>query len=385
MTFSLKHTFTSPKADGTDSTLVQPSNWNAEHTITLGAGKVLGRDASSAGAVQEMSLTFDATQQSMIPPSGTTAQRPSTPLAGMLRYNTTTSKFELYNGTIWGSVGGGASISDTAPTSPQAGDLWWKSDEGQMYVYYNDGNSSQWVIGNAFAGGPGFLSLTGGTISGNLSVTGTATFGGQVVPLNAPSTAGNVLTSNGTAWVSQAPSAGIASAIGQIPFSTNGTSFTPTQKIVQGTTVASTSGTSIDFTGIPSWVKRVTVMFQGVSTSGTSNVQILLGTSGGPAVTGYLGSLSSMQAGVASVVFSSGFVMDNVLPSAANLRHGIFIFTNLNANIWAMVGNMGYSNTAVGNFMGGSLALGGALDRVRITTVNGTDTFDAGSINIMYE
>ena len=163
MTFSLKHSFTSPKADGTDATLVQPSNWNAEHTITLAAGKVLGRDASGAGAVQELPLSFDATGQSMVPPSGTTAQRPATATAGMLRYNTTTSKFELYNGTTWGSVGGGATISDTAPSNPQAGDLWWKSDEGQMYVYYTDANSSQWVIGNAFAGsigGSGTLTAT---------------------------------------------------------------------------------------------------------------------------------------------------------------------------------------------------------------------------------
>ena len=44
--------------------------------------------------------------------------------------------------------------------------------------------------------------------------------------------------------------------------------------ITAGTAVASTSGTSIDFTGIPSWVKRITVMFNGVSTNGTSNIQI---------------------------------------------------------------------------------------------------------------
>jgi hypothetical protein len=179
MTFSLKHTFTSPKADGTDATLVQPSNWNAEHTITLAAGKVLGRDASGAGAVQELPLSFDATGQSMVPPSGTTAQRPSSATAGMLRYNTSFSKFELYNGTTWGAVGGGATISDTAPTSPQAGDLWWKSDEGQMYVYYTDANSSQWVVANAFGGNAGYLPLAGGALSGSLTGTD-ATFSSTV-------------------------------------------------------------------------------------------------------------------------------------------------------------------------------------------------------------
>jgi hypothetical protein len=160
MVLSVKHTFTSPKADGTDSTLIQPSNWNAEHTITLAAGKILGRDSSGSGAVQELSLSFDPTQQSMIPPTGTTAQRPATAAAGMLRYNTDLAKVELYNGTSWGSVGGGAAISDTGPANPQPGDLWWKSDEGQLYVYYNDGTSSQWVIANAFMGGTAFGDIT---------------------------------------------------------------------------------------------------------------------------------------------------------------------------------------------------------------------------------
>ena len=140
MTLSLKHSFTSAKADGTDSTLVQPSAWNAEHTITLAAGKVLGRDSSGAGAAQELPLSFDTSGNvSMsatgyfIPAIGTTAQRP-TGSAGMIRYNTSLSKIELYNGTAWGSVGGGATTSDTAPSSPASGDLWWKSDEGQLYI-----------------------------------------------------------------------------------------------------------------------------------------------------------------------------------------------------------------------------------------------------------
>jgi hypothetical protein len=171
MAISLKHSFTSPKADGTDSTLVQPSNWNAEHTITLAAGKVLGRDSSGTGTMQELPISVDSTGQSLIPPSGTTGQRPATAAAGMLRYNTTLSKIELYNGTAWGSVGGGgATVSDTAPSAPSAGDLWWKSDEGQMYIYYNDGSSTQWVIANAFTNANAFVPLTGGTMTGDLYV-----------------------------------------------------------------------------------------------------------------------------------------------------------------------------------------------------------------------
>lgn len=106
MAISVKHAFTSAKADGTDSTLVQPSNWNAEHTITLGAGKVLGRSSASAGAMQELPIAIDTTGQSMIPPTGTTAERPATAIAGMFRYNSTSSSFEGYTGSAWGSIGG---------------------------------------------------------------------------------------------------------------------------------------------------------------------------------------------------------------------------------------------------------------------------------------
>lgn len=142
MTISLKHSFTSPKADGTDSTLVQPSNWNQEHALSLAAGKVLGRATGSAGAAQELPLVFDATLQSMIPPSGTTAERPATPAAGMMRYNSTTLKLEIYTNGAWTPVGGSAAVSATAPTSPQPGDLWYDSAVGVLKVY----NGTSWVV-----------------------------------------------------------------------------------------------------------------------------------------------------------------------------------------------------------------------------------------------
>lgn len=179
MTISLKHTFTSPKADGVDSTLVQPSNWNAEHTITLAAGKVLGRDTSSAGAMQELPLAFDTAGNAALSATGsfktavgTTGERPGTPVTGMFRFNSDLTKFEGYNGTAWSPVGGGgATISDTAPASPSAGDLWWNSSDGQMYTYYNDGTSSQWVVANAFTGGSAYLLLAGGTLTGAVNFT----------------------------------------------------------------------------------------------------------------------------------------------------------------------------------------------------------------------
>lgn len=152
--------------------------------------------------------------------------------------------------------------------------------------------------------------------------------------------------------------------------------------LTSGTAVASTSGTSVDFTSIPSWVKRITVMFNGVSTSGTSFNQIQIGSTTFT-TTGYV---SQFWGGTSSSgVITTGFGIFSIA-SAANSFTGSVVLTNITGNTWVSNGNLIFANTtSVGWSSAGSLALGGALDRVRITTVNGTDTFDAGSINILYE
>jgi hypothetical protein len=218
-----------------------------------------------------------------------------------------------------------------------------------------------------------------------VAVGGTLSVGGVTNALGVPSTSGNVLTSNGTAWVSSAPSSGgTPSAIGQIPFSTNGSTYTATQKIVQGTAVASTSGTSIDFTSIPSWVKRVTVMLNGVSTNGTSGMLLQIGagsvtTTGYSSIVGVTTTSGSAGGGTSTSAF---YLSPNI--TAATTLIGSVIISLLGSNTWVCQG-VTYSRGDSANYPTGSVTLSGALDRVRITTVNGTDTFDAGSINILYE
>lgn len=154
--------------------------------------------------------------------------------------------------------------------------------------------------------------------------------------------------------------------------------------IVSGTAQNSTSGTSIDFTGIPSWVKRITVMFNGVSTNGTSIPQIQIGA-GSVTTSGYLGTVTStVGSTVGTVNFSSGVLLVTG-GAAAHVSYGAIRITNISGNNWVFEGTLGRSDTAANSMIGGFLALSGALDRVRITTVGGTDTFDAGSINILYE
>jgi hypothetical protein len=153
-----------------------------------------------------------------------------------------------------------------------------------------------------------------------------------------------------------------------------------------GTAVASTSGTSIDFTSIPANVRRITVMFSGVSTSGASNIQIQFGTGGTPTYTtsGYLGTaLASTAAGNSASNSTTGFVL--LTGAAATIVNGIGIFTNVTGNTWAGTVNMGQSDSARALTTSASVPLSAALTAIRVTTVNGTDTFDAGSINILYE
>lgn len=160
-----------------------------------------------------------------------------------------------------------------------------------------------------------------------------------------------------------------------------------TNTISAGTAVASTSGTSIDFTSIPSWVKRITVMFNAVSTNGTSLLQIQIGDSGGVETSGYnSGAATQASATLYTANVTTGFVLSVSNDGASSSRHGSYILSKLDGDNWVGQGNIHESASyTIGYHCAGSKTLSATLDRVRITTVNGTDTFDAGSINILYE
>ncbi len=155
--------------------------------------------------------------------------------------------------------------------------------------------------------------------------------------------------------------------------------------IVSGTAQASTSGTSIDFTSIPSWAKRITVMLSGVSTNGTSNPIVQLGTSSGVTTSGYVGTGSEAGATTGATSYTAGFGIRSAV--ATNTVQGIITLCCLNAstNVWVASGVTAQPSNAFTHQIAGTVTLAATLDRIRITTVNGTDTFDAGTINILYE
>jgi len=181
-------------------------------------------------------------------------------------------------------------------------------------------------------------------------------------------TAGQVLTYNTstTTWVASAA-----------PGSAGGS-------ITSGTAVTLTNQTSVDFTGIPSTAKKITVMFRNISSNGSSYYQVQLGTSSGVESTGYLGTGGQVSGSVSNVAISTGFSVP--VTSETWVSHGMFTIVKLDGNVYVASGQLYASATTAYQWSwGGSKSLSGVLDRVRLTTVNGTDQFDAGTINIMWE
>lgn len=139
-----------------------------------------------------------------------------------------------------------------------------------------------------------------------------------------------------------------------------------------------TSGANVDFTSVPSWAKRITVIFNGVSFSSTGYLLVQLGTSTGIENTGYNTAGTNFAGSLSS---TAGFVMANGNAGFTVIGH--MVLTLLSGNTW--IGSHACM-TGAGYFLlgGGSKTTTAAVDRVRITSTTG-DTFDAGSINLLYE
>lgn len=183
----------------------------------------------------------------------------------------------------------------------------------------------------------------------------------------------NVITNGSATWRVRMTGAGAVSVV----------RLDGAAAISLGTAVATTSGTAIDFTGIPAAVKRLSLMFSGVSSNGTSGLIVQLG-SGAIATTGYLSSgFRSNGSAVANGNATTGLLVDLGI-AATDLRNGIIHINLLTGNTWVSSSLIGL-DTGQSGMATGRIVLAGALDRLRITTISGTDTFDAGSVNLSWE
>jgi hypothetical protein len=280
---------------------------------------------------------------------------------------------------------GAKAITKTGNTALASGDL----TANYLFVIVYDGTQFQ-VVG---------VSATTFT---NLTVSGVLTLSGAGVQLLSTGTGAWQPPSGTTAQQPGSPSAGAfrwdstlgqsslynGSAWGSVVNTNSVALVTPTmlsQPLTAATAQATTSGTSKDFTGIPSWVKRITVMLNGVSKTGATNFLVQLGTSGGVVSTGYgsLASFSGASSVAGNTTSTAGF--NSAGDANTSLVSAIFTIVNVSGNIWVASLAGAVTNSVYGMVGGGNVTLSGVLTRVRLTTISGTDTFSTGSVNILYE
>jgi len=234
-------------------------------------------------------------------------------------------------------------------------------------------------------------------------VTGSATVNAPVVNATGTSSSGGIVrlyedTDNGTNYVQlTAPALLSANRTFVLPdadgtvqqfLKTDGSgnlAFAST--LVSGTLVTATGQTELEFTGIPAWVKKITIGLNGLSTNSTTTPIVQLGDSGGYETSNYDSyGIAATNTGVAGIggASQSGFVLTNGVTAAGTLNGMIFLMlTDASTNTWVSSSTL-VTSPFVSHVTGGSKALSATLDRLRLY-INGTLTFDAGSVNILYE
>jgi hypothetical protein len=248
-----------------------------------------------------------------------------------------------------------------------------------LSFYTNGTQQMQLSTAGILTGTAGNLMLVQGTAVSTATTSFTASIAGTTMTVTA--------VGSGTVTVGQLITGTGVTAGTTITALGTGTGGAGTYTVSASQTTASTTITVVgqDFYNIPSWAKRITVTLNGVSTVGTSNLWIQIG-SGSVTTSGYTGYYSRQAAASNGyVALASSFILYNAVTASTTLI-GSLTLVLISGTTWVGTGIM--ADSASINSMSnisGSLALGGALDRIRLTTANGTDTFDAGTINILYE
>ena len=229
------------------------------------------------------------------------------------------------------------------------------------------------------------------TVGNNLTVTGTTTLTGAVSQTGSSTAAsfipsGSSIPTNGVFLPSANTLAFATNSTNQVSISSTGivTGTAGNLMLVQQNAITLTNQTGPEFTGIPSWVKRIHLMFASVSPSNTANMLIQVG-SGSYTTTGYRGVGQNWgPTSTTTTSYTTGFGIGNTTGTAADSFNGCITLSYLGQNIWTASGSVGRDNSNLGSATAGSVTLGGALDRVRLY-IDGTAFFDGGLFSIQYE
>ena len=217
-----------------------------------------------------------------------------------------------------------------------------------------------------------------GSTSGSVTIVAPAVAGTNTLTL--PAATGNVITSADSGTVTGAMIAASTITGAKIASATVAPSNL-SQPLTAMTSLAPSGFSAADFTSIPSWVKRITVVFSGVSLSGTDDILVQAIVAGSPVTSGY-NSTSSSTAGTSSSGGSTaGFNIR--MQAAADTFSGNMFISNVTGNTWVS-SHSGYRNSTTTSQGGGTIALAGTLAGVRVT-VTTTNTYDAGTVNVLYE
>lgn len=248
----------------------------------------------------------------------------------------------------------------------------------------------QWV---SYSGTPTYISATSFSVAGD--ATATLEVGRRIKTTNSGGVIYSTITASsfgaGITTVTVSNDSGTLDAsLSAVSYGLLSYSSKSTPQISSGTAVSGNGLTAIDFTGIPGWVKKIHIGISTLSTSGTSIVCVRIGDSGGIEATSYVGSACNVSNGVSPTTVA-GTTEWPVLGavSAGTTMHGVLTLVLIDAaiNLWAFSSVGGFSSSAATFFGGGAKALSARLDRVRLTTAGGADTFDSASamVNIIYE
>lgn len=359
-------------------------SWTAQSAID--AGSVDGKSFGTFGAAGGI-LYATSTSDASATVAGTSGQ---VLLSGGAGAPTWAAQSSLSVGSATTATSATSATSATTATNiagGAAGAVPYQSGAGSTALLAA-GTSGQ-VLQSGGAGAPSWvnqssLSVGSATTAGN--VTGTVAIAnggtGQTTAAAAFGALKQDATTSATGVVELATDAEVqtgADAVRAVSPSTM-----QANKLVLGTRTNTTSGTALNYTSIPSWAKRVTIMFDGFSTNGTGAPLIRIG-SGSVDTSGYSSATASLQGSTgAAATYTDGFSILSSGGNASYLYHGAVTLTHMGGNVWAASGCLAIPSVAV-LFVGGSKGLSGALDRVQITTSGGVDTFDAGYINVAWE